>query len=77
MNMQTLKRYPRLIAVMLAIAGETDVSWATSVIDTAKNRRTPMSQGLVREAYRKRHEHNVAEATRNVGHFLTRELAIA
>ena len=55
MNSQEVAtRYPRITAALLAEAQDTDVEWATDVIQSAKETRSEMSVGLVREAFRKR-----------------------
>lgn len=51
---ETIRRYHRIAALLLAVADESDVHWAAQIIDAARHHRTKLSQGLVREAYNKR-----------------------
>lgn len=55
MNTQeTIHRYRRIATLLLAVANDTDVHWAAQIISAARQHRTQLSQGLVREAFRKR-----------------------
>lgn len=62
----TIKRYPRLAVALLTAAADVDTAWAAGVINSVRNKHTPFSVGLVREAWRKRHALRSKEALRAV-----------
>lgn len=47
----TIRRYPRLSRVLLAIAEQTDPQYAAGVIEAAKRNRTSFAHEVVQEAW--------------------------